>query len=422
MTTLSFPRLGACAALVALLAGALAPELQMKPGDHKKLGKEIAAWFKAKDESKGIDKAYLTISATVSKLEKKMGGKSALALVEDWEQAFFQARLGTLGKGIKARRGRVAEASAKLSSGGEADLAIFLPKSYSAKKGPYPLFLIVGDEGAEPLALLERDWTGEELRSKAILLAPRMPADTATWTEITVDGAAGGIATIMSLYGQVLRQFPIDMDRVYLVGYGAGAAAAGRVAGFYPQLFAGFAAVAAAPGIDATNFANLPTLAVGDGEGSAALASAVEELGYGNGTRADTATGADIWTWSVDKVRDPYPDKIIFAPQSPYTTSAHWLSVEGADVSAGPRVEAHLERDTNSIVVHAEKVESVQIYFNDLLVDMDKAVKVTINGVTKEGLVPRNKRLMLELNYNLGDWGRVFTNRQSYDVPLEQAK
>ena len=418
----SLPKKLMLAAIVPLALGAYAADVTMKPADHKKLGKLVAGWSEAKDESKGINKAYVGITQAIEKLEKKMKVADALTLVEDWEKAFFLARLENLGKDIKLKKGKVTEASAALANGSEAEFGVFAPGSYNPKKGPYPLFLVIGDEGSTPATVLEEQWADEAVRGSAILLVPKMPDDVGIWDKLEADKGMGGIGTIMSLYGKVLGEIPIDMDRVYLVGHGAGAAAAARAADLYPQLFAGLVVVDGKTPLIATNFRNLPTLAVGSGDGSEGLATAIGALGYENCTKMDSATAADIWGWSEDKVRNAYPSEITFSPGHNYTTSAHWLSLQGVDVEAGPRVEARIDKDANAIVIDAKKVTSIEISFNDILVDMDKPVDVIINGTSNPSTIARNKRLMLELNYKGGDWGRVFTNRMSFDVPVAEEK
>lgn len=419
MTTM---RTWAPSALLALTVLAPWTDDALKPADVKKLGKDVADYFEAKDKSEGIDKAYQEIADAVDKAEKRLGGKSALTLVEDWEQIFYQARLESLGSSLKVRKGKPHEASASMPGGTESNFAVALPSSYNPRKGPYPLFLVLAPVGSEPLALVEEQWTDGDLLSNAIVLAPKMPDDPAVWGEITTASGPGGVATIMGLYGQFLRQFPIDMDRVFLVGYGQGGATAARVAGLYPHLFAGLVTVDAEGAIDPTNFKSLPTLVVGGSEDGQALSKRIEELGYDNTSARESATPTDFWAWSAEHQRIPYPEEIVFAPLTAYTTSAHWISVDGVDLEGGARVRARLDRTANAIVVDAEKVTLVRIFFNDLLVDMDRPVDVIVNGVSKKALIDRNKRLMLDLNYQLGDWGRVFTNRLPFDVPAEESK
>lgn len=419
MTTI---RTWAPGALLALSALASSTDDALKPADIKKLGKDVADYFEAKDKSEGIDKAYQEIADAVDKAEKRLGGKSALTLVEDWEQVFYQARLESLGNALKVRKGKPHEASAALPGGNESSFAVALPSSYNPKKGPYPLFLVLAPAGTEPLALLEEQWADADLLSESIVLAPKLPDDPAVWGEITTASGPGGVATIMSLYGQFLRQFPIDMDRVFLVGYGAGGATAARVAGLYPHLFAGLVTVDPQGAIDPTNFKSLPTLVVGGTEDGKALLERIGELGYDNASARESATPADFQAWTAEHVRVPYPEEIVFAPLTAYTTSAHWISVDGVDLEGGARVRARLDRTANAVVVDAEKVTLVRLFFNDRLVDMDRPVDVIVNGVSKKALIDRNKRLMLDLNYQLGDWGRVFTNRLPFDVPTEESK
>lgn len=424
MTTLS-PALPvtllALAALVSLGAGAPGDEL-MKPADQKKLGKLVAEYFDAKDESAGIDKAYQEIADTIDKLEKKLAGQSALAYVEDWEQVFFQARLESLGDDLKVRKGKPHTTSAALPNG-SVDFAVSVPGSYNPKKDVYPLFVLIAAPGTEPLALVEEQWATGELVEGAIVLAPKMPEDLTIWGEINGPSGPGGVSTIMGLFGQFLRQFPIDMDRVYLVGYGAGADAVARVAGMYPHLFAGLVLIDGSAAIDPSNFGSLPTLVVGEGEGCQALAKKSADLGHANAAAQPSATPAEVRAWSADKLREAYPAEITFVPLTDYTTSAHWISLQGADVAGGARIEARLNPATNAIEIDAVKVTGVRLFLNDRLVDMDKPVDVVINGVSEPPLsIDRNKRLMLDLNYTNGDWGRVFTNRMDFDVPAGEAK
>lgn len=424
MTTMLFSPpaiLLALAPLVAPLAlGAPGDEL-IKPADQKKLGKLVADYFDAKDKSSGIDKAYQEIADAVDKLDKKLGGGSALSYVEDWEQVFFQARVESLTEDLKIRKGKPHEAKAALQNS-SIDFAVAVPATYSAKKDILPLIVVVGAPDKQPLKMLEEEWATGEIAAGAILLAPKMPADLAIWGEITGPDGPGGISIIMGLYGKFLSQFPIDMDRVYLVGYGPGADAVGRLAGLYPHLFAGLVLFDGTAAIDPTNFRSLPTLVVGESEGSQAVTKKVTDLGYGNGTELAAATPAEVWGWCADKQREPYPEEITFVPLTAATSSAHWISVQGVDVEAGARVHARLDPAANAVIVDAEKVTGVRLFFNDRIVDMDKPVEVVINGVSQKASIDRNKRLMLELNYTNGDWGRVFTNRMDYDVPAAEKK
>ena len=100
--------------------------------------------------------------------------------------------------------------------------------------------------------------------------------------------------------------------------------------------------------------------------------------------------------------------------------TASWFSVEGIDLDQSPRVEAIADRSANTITIEADSVSSVMVFFNDSLVDMDRPVKVIVNGNVNEASLQRNQRNMLDLAWSQGDWGRVFMNFQVYDVPTRQ--
>lgn len=414
MTTMHTWAFGALLALSTLAPRA---EEELKPGDTKKLGKAVADYFEAKDKSEGIDKAYQDIAEDLDKIEKKLDGRSALTLVEDWEQIFFEARSEGLTDPMKIRKGKPHEATASLPGGGELSFAVSVPNSYNPRKGPYPFFLVIGGVGKSPLGMLEGDWNDAGLLGEAIVVVPKMPDDPAVWGEIRTDEGQGGIATVMNLYGQFLRQFPIDMDRVFLIGENEGAPTAGRIAGYYPHLFAGLVTKDATAQIDATNFRSLPSLTIGETDAAKALVQGLEGLGYEGATTRPSATAADVWSWAQEQQRTPYPDEVVFAPLSAYATTAYWLSVDGVDLEGGARVDARADRDANRIVIDAHDVSTLRLFFNDRLVDMDRPVEVVVNGVAKTVQLERNRRLMLDLVYQLGDWGRVFTNRMSFDVP-----
>ena len=107
---------------------------------------------------------------------------------------------------------------------------------------------------------------------------------------------------------------------------------------------------------------------------------------------------------------------MIFSPTTPYTTKAHWVGVDGIDIDASPLIEATVDREQNTITIEATRIGSIQVFFNDVLVDMDQPVTVIINGEPNPVQVARNRRTMLDLVYNFGDWGRIFTNVMTFDI------
>jgi poly(3-hydroxybutyrate) depolymerase len=405
------------------LAGALsaaapslrpAPDEVLRKNDHEKLGKEIGDYFRALSDQKGINEAFEALGETVDKIEKRLRGPKVLAQVDDWQKAFYLARQASYDD-RDVRKGKVDQREIE-SDFGDLSFAIWVPSQYTTRKDPYPLVLSIPDEGQAPEAHLASDWTEPSGREAAILIAVSMPADAATWDQLGTADAPGGIRRIMATYGVALDKYAIDMNRVFLSGNGAGARGAFATAASFPHLFAGVIGRGAVPAADPTNFSQLPTHFLSAGAHATAFQERAKELGLENVTLTAEGGEAEIWGWIASQARQPIPDHVVFQPPSPFTASAYWIELSGIDVSENPRVEARVDRAANAIDVKAEKVATVQIYFNDRLVDLSKPVQVTINGTKHEIEVPRNLRVMLDLAYNLGDWGRVFTNRMPFDV------
>jgi hypothetical protein len=82
-----------------------------------------------------------------------------------------------------------------------------------------------------------------------------------------------------------------------------------------------------------------------------------------------------------------------------------------------PRLDAKVDRSSNTVTIEAKDISKIIVYLNDSLVDMGRPVKFLINGTSHEELLPRNKRMMLDYAFSSGDWGRVFTASLEREVP-----
>jgi poly(3-hydroxybutyrate) depolymerase len=411
------------ALLTLLISCALAvptsSELVIKERDHKSLAKEIGKYYDAMRESKGILEAYGKVSAVVEKQQKKLKETEILSLVEDWQQVFYAQRAATYSdRGIK--KGKIAEFNAEVPGDRTIHYWMWTPQKYSSKKGPYALVLAIPDAGQEPEDLLTADWADAAARENTLIVAPRMPSDAAAWTQFNPSGASlDGISTIMFTYGEVYRKYAVDVNRLFLAGKGQGIAAALGAAQAFPHLFAGVVGRGAAQEAEATNFRNVPTLFLDGGTWATDFEEKVGELGFGNCTHEQGKGEADVWAWIAGQSRNAYPTSLTFRPPTPYSRSCYWLELVGINVDEDPFVEASVDRASNTITIEAENVSSLNISVNDLLVDMEKPVVVVVNGTKHEQALSRNLRVMVDLMFNAGDWGRVFTNRISLDVPAK---
>lgn len=112
--------------------------------------------------------------------------------------------------------------------------------------------------------------------------------------------------------------------------------------------------------------------------------------------------------WMAKFTRDPLPRKVVWH-QSPVTHDRfYWLAVPKGQASAGQLVVA--SRDGQSIDVgKAEGVEALTILLNDTMLDLDRPVKVTMNGKAMfDGFAPRTVRSLYSTLESRGDPHLVF--------------
>lgn len=384
----------------------------LKDADHKKIGKEVAAYWDAKDEKKDIQKTFDKLSATIQKTQKKVKESDVLSVTEDWEAIFRYAT--TTGMKDKVKKGRV---STEKMDGpfGELSVTYVAPKKYASKRGVVPVILAVPDAGAASEAYLDEAWADAALREGAVVAVVDM-AGVDEWED------KSGVYAVMSTFTVIKSAFAVDYDRVFLAGSGKGFGTAAATASAFPQLFAGLIGLGEVPIVPAANFRTLPTYLTAKSEGSDSLEMQIGNLEFGNCEVKEGATATDVWTWISAKQRDSYPTQISFSPRFAFAQAAHWLRVDGVEYEAQPRIEAVVDRSSNTISIDADKIATVEILFTDYLLDLSGPVKVVINGTVHEELVTRNPRTMVDMVYLQGDWGRVFTNFSSFAIPAKDEK
>ena len=428
MTMLPLSSLALAGSTFLLAFAPHASELKLKENDHKNLGKLVAAYFTATEEKKGIHEALQKVLDQVEATDKRLKKETILASVGDWEQVFRLVAETRLKASLK-KKGEVTPAKVKSDIGIDLSLAYCTPKK--PVKGALPLILVACDGGEAPADHLNKYWADPALREAAFLVALDMGKDTASWGVFGTKEAPGGVFTVMAALGSMLKEFPVDANRTFLVGSGKGFAAVETTAASFPQTFAGLIGLGEVAANDLgsyENFRNLPTLFPRECDGTTAIKSKIDELGYANCTIS--ATGAEgetkvegapaqTWEWIGKNVRSAYPLQLTFAPKSDFARAAHWISLSGIQVSEAPKLEAKADRAENTITIDADKVANMVVYLNDELVDMAKPVRFVINGKTFERTVERSAPEMIKNQYSVGDWGRVFTAAVIQDVPAK---
>ncbi len=393
----------------------------LKPGDHEALGKQLAAFTEAKTANKGIDKATASVADELERIKKKLKGRDPLSLTADLGRSMWHS-FGYEAKGIK--KGKVAAASVSVpfyGEGAKLEYAVYTPAKYNHKEA-YPLILCIPDKAAKPEQHITEKWVAGPVRDGAILAACPMPDDIAMWTETGGAGKPGGVGNLLTVLKEMTRAYALDYDRIYLAGRGEGVAAALTIASRYPDRFAGVIGRSGDPAeTPCENFKNLPTFFAGAGSGATAFADKVEKAGYNNCVVKPEGTEEEVWAWIQDHPRASNPASIVLVPGTPLPNKAYWVEVPPFDGIGTAFVNATIDRTTNSITIDGEGVQKVVLYFNDLLVDMDKPIKITCNGAEHIDSIPRNMQTMLDLMYNSrSDPGKLYVASKSYDLPAKK--
>jgi hypothetical protein len=412
--------------LSALLLSLVAPEERLKSSDHKSLGKAFNAYIEAKTEREGIDDAEQDLVEALEKAAKKVRVDDPLVLVEDLEAALFLAK-DYSDKGIKKGKAQNYERVIFEGSVRERTLVynIWTPKSYKASSGRWPLILCFPDapsEDATPKAHIDSHWIDPDLKKKAIVACVAMPEDLDKWAVLGAD-YEGGLSSMMMLLRILSEEMAVDPERVFLAGRGAGVPAAVELASLYPDRFAGV--VGRAGDMGSTNPINLrhvPTFFAGGGAACTAFQEQVAELGWDNCT-IDTGAGeAGVWEWIQETSRNANPETVTLSPATASSAKAYWVRLDVFAPSPDTRLDASIDRESNTITVDGVGVETVTLFFNDLLVDLDSPVRVVCNGEKHEARIPRRLQTLLDEAYKSNDPGRVYVNFLSYDLAAPEAE
>jgi hypothetical protein len=215
------------------------------------------------------------------------------------------------------------------------------------------------------------------------------------------------------------RNYAVDFDQVFVAGKGAGVSAALELAQFFPDRWAGVIGRTGDAG-DAShaNYRNLPVFFAGGGIKAAEFAELMELDDFAEVVLQADAREEDIFSWIQSTRRDANPKAVTLSPRLPFPNKAYWLEIPVAEEAEGRVISAELDTSLNQITIEAKHVSTVTIYYNDVLVDMDRPVTVICNGVKNVDLIPRSFSVMMRLIYSArNDAGRFYTASREYDIP-----
>lgn len=242
--------------------------------------------------------------------------------------------------------------------------------------------------------------------AEGIYLAPRAPTDTWNlWHEAHID------PLFQRLIDAQVAINGVDPNRVYLLGYSAGGDGVWQLAPRMADRFAAASMMAGHPNeAGVAGLRNLPFGIFMGGadaaydrnriaaEKSAELAKlhAADPGGYVSMTRIYPGLphwmnrkDAEALPWMAQFTRNPWPKRIVWVQDDVTHDRFYWLHIpDAASAKAGDRVDARVEGQ--AITIDGAVPAGLTLRLSDRLVDLDKPVRVTVNGrVAFAGKVPR---------------------------------
>ena len=335
----------------------------------------------------------------------KVDSQKALKLI--WED--YRKQLA------KERRNEIASKTIQL---GDKKMQ-YLEKVFGdAKEGKRSLWISMHGGGGAPSRVNDSQWKNQINLYKpeeGIYVAPRAPTDTWNlWHQSHIDG----------LFDRLIENYiatrGVNPNKIYLMGYSAGGDGVYQLAPRMADRWAAASMMAGHPN-DAKpdNLRNLPFgLFMGGKDGAYNRNKTAEKwkslltqlnkndpAGYKNMVRIYPEMGhwmklkdAESLPWMASFTRNPWPKKIIWQQSNNINSRFYWLKIPEKYLTKGQRITANV-RD-NTISIDTEKVSHLTIRLSDQLLDLDKEIKISVNGQKK--FTGKVKRSVKEIITSLG--------------------
>jgi len=409
-------------ALVLTATASAAPAQELTDREVKSVADLLTSYLDPESSPGDREEIKLDLDEVLQKIGKKRVEKGEDPMQGALAQHADLGRALMLATEHKKQRGGKVLSETLTAEGAEVAYSVWIPKGYKQTEPTTLLLCVPGTKEGAPMApdqFLAEYWTDADVRDAALVGAVGMPAELGSSEDMMTEaGTPGGVYRIMTVLATLRKEFAIDPDRVYLVGRGEGVAAVMALGSMYPHIFAGVVGQAGDVGdVDCHNFRNLPTFLQGAGAQGTAFSEAAAGAEYGNCTLAAEAGEPEIWAWIAENPRRANPTKVTLRLGTPIPNKAYWIEVPPTEAE-GITIEAEVDRETNTITVTGSGVEAVKIFFNDALVDMNKPIKIVLNGREQEEVVPRSLDEMLNLIVRgTSDSGKLYVAQRRYELP-----
>ena len=270
------------------------------------------------------------------------------------------------------------------------------------------MFISMHGGGGAPKEVNDGQWENQKKLYKpaeGVYIAPRAPTDTWNlWHQGHIDPLFAKLIRDMIVFEDV------DPNRVYIMGYSAGGDGVYQLAPRMADYYAAASMMAGHPNeTQPDGLRNIPfTLHMGGEDKSfnrnaigrqwktmLAEMAAKDPGGYvnevviheGKGHWMDREDAVAV-AWMAKYTRNLRPTKIVWLQDDVTSPRFYWLANPSPKV--GQKVVATRDGQTITIA-QATGCEELVIWLDDMMVDLDKPVKVLMNGATLfDGIVPRN--------------------------------
>jgi len=409
---------------LALLALAPAASQEAKPRfskrDHERVADDVAKWIEAKMEKQSASRILADIEKRLAEAAKRAKIDDPLSSVRDLEVILggtLSYRKTGFVTGNESTRDTVSPSGEKMRYG------LRLPKRYEPDKVAYPLLVSIPGPGEDPKNHLASVWKHDELRDGAILYAPEIPKDLEGWTDVE------GRNVVFSGIPDVWGTFHVDRNRIFFAGQGEAGVLALRLATWFPDRVAGVVLFQAPETkVVLENLRNVPVLLAGEGPGSKAIATRLNDLGYAVEEKGEDIEG--VAAWILARHRNAYPEETVFFPARRFAKNAHWVRIDEYD-SGGvedvlelsperrPMLRGKIDRSKNEITFETRGIHSFDVLLNDVLVDLEKPIQVVLNGQSWSGTYERSLEFLLDMVFLRNDPSTVYVASHACRVAQE---
>ena len=292
------------------------------------------------------------------------------------------------------------------------------------------LYISMHGGGGAPKEVNDQQW-GNQCNlyrpAEGVYVCPRAPQDAwDMWHQSMLDTLLHNTIEYFTLTEHV------NPNKVYLMGYSAGGDGVWRLAPRMADSWAAASMMAGHPGeTSLLSLRNLPYSIWCGGDDAAydrnvlnymcgqELDSLRKDDPHGYLHETHIMEGMGHWmmqadtvavSWMSQYVRNPYPDRIVWAQGAVPHHAFYWVSVPPADYKE--YTELRVERRGNTITILESDYPEVTLWLNDEMVNLDKKVKVVYKGkVLWKGKVPRTEANLRESLWNRGDAWYAFPGK-----------